>query len=103
MDKFSALAHPPRRRIVEILSAHSQLPSGVLADSLGVTPKYVSQQLIPLRDAGLVTVTVRGNHRLYSLELGGFLEVKEWFGKVQSLWLDPDAGPHPPGRENGGD
>jgi ArsR family transcriptional regulator len=62
---FSALAHPTRLKIVELLSVDER---GVveIAAELSMLQPNVSQHLAILQRAGLVTATKRGVRRLYA-------------------------------------
>jgi DNA-binding transcriptional ArsR family regulator len=59
-----ALAHPGRRRVLELLAVQ-ELTSGSLASECGWTKPTASQHLKVLREAGLVEVRADGNHRVY--------------------------------------
>lgn len=85
MDRFTALADPTRRRIIEILGSGEQT-AGALGDSFEISPPAVSQHLKTLREAGLVRVRVDGQRRIYTLDLQGFEEVEAWFEKVRRFW-----------------
>lgn len=64
---FRALAHRDRRRLLTLLVG-GERSVGDLSSSAGLDQPIASQQLKVLRDAGLVTVRVEGNRRLYSVE-----------------------------------
>mgnify|MGYP000067666000 CR=1 FL=1 len=59
-----AIAHPGRRRALELASAREHT-SSELADACGWSRPAASQHLKVLRDAGLVDVRVDGNQRHY--------------------------------------
>ncbi len=63
---FSALAHPTRLRIVELLTASARTVNEV-AQSLGILQPNASQHLAILNRAGVVKVTPDGVARSYSL------------------------------------
>jgi DNA-binding transcriptional ArsR family regulator len=63
---FSALAHPTRLRIVELLTANARTVNEV-AQSLGILQPNASQHLAILNRAGVVKVTPDGVARSYSL------------------------------------
>ncbi len=65
-DVFSALSHPNRIRIVQIL-AHGERDVTELHSSLDLSQSYVSQQLSVLKNSGLVKVRREGHHAYYSL------------------------------------
>lgn len=59
-----AIAHPGRRRALELTSRRERT-SSELAEACGWSRPAASQQLKVLRDAGLVSVRVDGNQRHY--------------------------------------
>ncbi len=65
-EMFSALAHPSRLRILELLAAG---PTSVneLAFAAGLKQSITSQHLAALAKAGVVVCTPDGNHRIYRL------------------------------------
>lgn len=63
---FSALAHPTRLRIVELLTASARTVNEV-AQCLGILQPNASQHLAILNRAGIVKVTPDGVARSYSL------------------------------------
>lgn len=87
MDRFAALADPTRRQIVEMLGAGEQ-PAGAIGARFPVSPPAVSQHLKTLRQAGLVSVRVDGQRRLYSLDPQGFAAMEAWFEKMRCFWRE---------------
>ena len=85
MDRFTALAEPNRRRMLELIS-RGPLASGAIAGEFELTPAAVSQHLKALREAGLVRVAIDGPRRIYSLDPDGLAEVDAWIGKVLHFW-----------------
>src|SRR5688500_2071214 len=85
MDRFTALAEPNRRRIVELLAGGTR-PAGAIASEFELSAPAVSQRLKTLREAGLVRVEVDGQRRIYSLDPAGLAEVDRWLEKVRSFW-----------------
>jgi DNA-binding transcriptional ArsR family regulator len=59
-----AIAHPGRRRALELASAREHT-SSELAEACGWSRPAASQHLKVLRDAGLVDVRIDGNQRHY--------------------------------------
>jgi DNA-binding transcriptional ArsR family regulator len=86
MDKFSALADPTRRQIIELLARHGQLPAKEISDQFEVTPQAISQHLKALREADLVLVEVRAQQRIYRINPAAFLELEEWSERLRQLW-----------------
>jgi DNA-binding transcriptional ArsR family regulator len=70
-----ALAHPGRRRVLELL-AGAERTSGALAEECGWTKPAASQQLKVLREAGLIDVRADGNRRLYRARRAGLAELR---------------------------
>lgn len=85
MDRFTALAEPNRRRMLELI-ARGPLASGAIAGEFNLTPAAVSQHLKALREAGLVRVAIDGPRRIYSLDPDGLADVDAWLGKVRRFW-----------------
>ncbi len=78
-----ALAHPGRRRALELL-AGAERSSGSLAEACGWTKPAASQQLKVLREAGLVEVRADGNRRLYRARREGLTELRAF---LDDFWL----------------
>ena len=84
-----ALAHPGRRRVLELLAA-GECTSGALAERCGWTKPAASQQLKVLREAGLIDVRADGNLRLYRTRREGLAELRAflddfWLGRLAAL------------------
>jgi DNA-binding transcriptional ArsR family regulator len=79
-----ALADPTRRTILEQLR-QGPSPVGRLAASLPVSRPAVSQHLRVLKGAGLVRERRMGTRRVYSVELGGLVELRTY---LDGLWGD---------------
>lgn len=80
---FIAIADPNRRTILEGLRRRPQTV-GELAAGMPVTRPAVSQHLKVLLDSGLVTVTAKGTHRIYSVDTDGFMKVNIWLDQFWS-------------------
>ncbi|EZP56133.1 MULTISPECIES: metalloregulator ArsR/SmtB family transcription factor [Sphingomonas] len=75
MDKvFDALAHPTRRRILELLKAGG-MTAGDLAEAFAVSKPTMSGHFARLRDAGLIQGETRGTSMVYTLNLSALEEV----------------------------
>lgn len=81
---IEALADPTRRAIVEALR-RGPTPVGALAAPLPVSRPAVSQHLRVLTEAGLVSVTPKGNRRLYRLSPEGVANLRRY---LDLLWDD---------------
>ena len=79
MDKvFDALAHPTRRRILELLKSGG-MSAGDLAEAFDVSKPTMSGHFARLRDAGLIQGEGRGTSTLYTLNLSALEEVMMGF------------------------
>jgi DNA-binding transcriptional ArsR family regulator len=86
VDKFSALADPTRRQIVELLARHGELAATELAGQFSTSPQAISQHLKALREAGLVLVEKRAQQRIYRVNPQALLELEGWARQLQELW-----------------
>lgn len=86
-ESIRAFAHPGRRAMLELVW-DAERPSSDLADHAGLSKSATSQHLKLLRDAGLVTVRVDGNRRLYRADLERVAEVA---GFLDEFWAAPLA------------
>jgi DNA-binding transcriptional ArsR family regulator len=85
MDSLTALADPTRRQIVELLS-RGERAAGEITEKFTLSPPAISQHLKVLREAGLVTVRVDGQRRIYRLDPAGLGEIDGWLAKVRRFW-----------------
>jgi DNA-binding transcriptional ArsR family regulator len=81
---LQALADPTRRSVFERLR-QGPTAVGELASGLPVTRPAVSQHLKVLKDAGLVRERKKGTRRIYSVELQGLKELRQY---LDSFWGD---------------
>jgi DNA-binding transcriptional ArsR family regulator len=81
-SQFTALSDPTRRILLERLAQRS-LKAGEAAEGLSITRPAVSQHLMVLLEAELVSVEQRGTSRIYSLNEKG---VKNMRAYLDSLW-----------------
>lgn len=81
---FRALAHPDRRSLLRVIGADERAV-GDLAGSTSLAQPTVSQHLKVLRDAGLVTVRVDGNRRLYSVDFERIGALRSF---LDGFWTD---------------
>jgi DNA-binding transcriptional ArsR family regulator len=86
MDKFSALADPRRRKIMQILAKHGQLSATEIYEQFKVSPQAISQHLKVLREAKLVQVEKRAQQRIYRVNPDAVLEVEDWARQLRQLW-----------------
>ncbi len=75
---FSALAHPTRRTILSALHSHGgEMTSGAIAGWFEHSWPTTSQHLRVLRQAGLVSVALRGRDHVYRLDSARLLAVTQ--------------------------
>lgn len=85
-DIFSAIAEPRRRQIIDVLSDGKPIAVGELVETLGLPQPTVSKHLSVLREVGIVSVSRRGQHRLYQLEAKELKPVHEWVKTFEHYW-----------------
>lgn len=78
MDTFTALAEPTRRHILEMLAAANGISAGDIYGKFKSTPPAISQHLKVLRDANLVRVEKRAQHRIYYVNPEPMKELEKW-------------------------
>jgi DNA-binding transcriptional ArsR family regulator len=86
MDRFSALADPTRRRIVEMLASGGTLSASDIGGEFTMSAPAISQHLKILREAGLVQVEKKAQQRLYSMDEGSIAEMEQWLGNLRRFW-----------------
>src|SRR5205807_4558152 len=82
---LEAVAHPSRRRILDLLLDQPR-PVGELVAALGLSQPGVSKHLRVLRQAGLVEARTRGQHRVYELRAEPLAEIDEWLAPYRRTW-----------------
>ena len=86
MDKFSALADPTRRKIIEMLAGHGPLSANEIYGQFQASPPAISQHLKVLRDARLVSVEKKAQQRIYHVNAEAVMEVEEWALEMAQQW-----------------
>ncbi|NJN93651.1 MAG: winged helix-turn-helix transcriptional regulator [Anaerolineales bacterium] len=86
MDKFSALADPTRRLILEMLARSGPLSATEICDNFQVTPSAISQHLKVLREANLILMEKRAQQRLYQINLETMGELEQWVKRLTQHW-----------------
>lgn len=86
MDKFSALADPTRRTILEMLARRGQLSATEISDKFQVSPSAISQHLKVLREANLVQMEKRAQQRLYQINPEAMVELEAWAKHITQRW-----------------
>lgn len=84
-EVFVAIAHPVRRRILDLLG-DGERPVNALAQEFEVSRPAISQHLRVLLDAGLVTEQRQGRERRYRLEPGPLVAVRDWVAHYERFW-----------------
>jgi DNA-binding transcriptional ArsR family regulator len=86
-EVFAAIAHPVRRRILDLL-AEDDRPVNALASHFDVSRPAVSQHLRVLLDAGLVTEQRHGRERRYRLVPEELATIYAWLAHYERFWKD---------------
>jgi len=86
MDKFSALADPTRRKIIELLANSGELPATEISDHFSVSAPAISQHLKILRQVKLVRVEKRAQQRIYRIEPDTLQDLGDWARRMTQLW-----------------
>ena len=81
-DALRAIANPRRRAMLELVW-DGERTAGEIARRSGLSAPATSQHLKVLRDAGLVTVRVDANRRLYRAEPERLAQVR---GTLEAFW-----------------
>ncbi|HVT69283.1 MAG TPA: metalloregulator ArsR/SmtB family transcription factor [Trebonia sp.] len=82
---LQVLAEPRRQAILDLLR-EGELPVGELVARLDVSQPAVSKHLRVLRDAGLVTVRVDAQRRLYRIRPEPLAELDAWLAPYRKFW-----------------
>ena len=88
MDKFSALADPTRRQIIELLAGRGELSATEICGQFKITAPAISQHLKVLREAQLVRMEKRGQQRIYRLDPNAMTEFEVWVQKLAARMED---------------
>ena len=87
MSLFDVLVDPSRRQILDLLRERER-SVGELVGALGMSQPGVSKHLRVLRDAGLVSVRVDAQRRVYGLDPKPLVEVDMWLAPYRRYWAD---------------
>lgn len=82
---FEVIAEPNRRQILDLLREQS-LAVSELVTELGLAQPAVSKHLRVLRDAGLVSVQIDAQRRLYRLRPEPLRELDAWLTPYRRYW-----------------
>src|SRR3954471_16855831 len=84
---FDVLAHPSRRRILDLL-LDGPRSVGELVDGLGISQPGASKHLRVLREAGMVAPRKDAQRRVYELRPEPLAEVAAWLEPFRREWAD---------------
>jgi DNA-binding transcriptional ArsR family regulator len=85
-DVFNAIAEPRRREIIDALVDGGEHAVGEMVETLGLRQPAVSKHLGVLRKVGIVSVTKRGQLRLYRLNAKELKPVHDWVKTYERFW-----------------
>lgn len=85
-DVFNAIAEPWRRRILDTLLDGREHAVGEVVETLKLPQPAVSKHLGVLRKVGIVSVTKRGQLRLYRLNPEELKPVYDWVKTYERFW-----------------
>jgi DNA-binding transcriptional ArsR family regulator len=83
---FAALAHPIRRRMLEVLVKAGQASATQLAEHLPVSRQAVVKHLHVLHAAGLVCGVRTGREVLYMAKVGTLEASARWLNDLSATW-----------------
>lgn len=83
MQSLYALSEPRRAAIMELIAQSGALSMGEIAKNFDISGAAVSQHLKVLKEAGLVQVETRGQHRIYSIRAEAIDEIENWAKSIK--------------------
>ncbi len=86
MDAFAAVADPTRRGVLRLLRDRERAAGDLAVAFPALSQPAVSRHLRVLREAGLVTVRIDEQRRLYSLRPEGLVEIESWLTSLRTFW-----------------
>lgn len=87
-DAFNAIAEPRRREIIAVLIDGKEHAVGDVVSTLGLPQPTVSKHLGVLRKVGIVTVSKRGQLRMYRLNAKELKPVHDWVKTYERFWTN---------------
>lgn len=84
-DAFTAIAHPVRRQLLDLLAEGDQSVNQ-LAARFDISRPAISQHLKVLLDSGLVSEQRHGRERIYHLNPEPLRELDRWLDTYRRLW-----------------
>lgn len=85
-DVFLALGQPTRLSIIDLLAEQGELTATQISSGFGSSASAISQHLKVLREAGLVGMDKRAQHRVYQLDVGTLSEAESWIASRTRMW-----------------
>ncbi|HUZ95251.1 MAG TPA: metalloregulator ArsR/SmtB family transcription factor [Edaphobacter sp.] len=85
-DVFNAIAEPRRREIIAVLIDGNEHAVGEVVSTLRLPQPAVSKHLSVLRKVGIVTVSKRGQLRMYRLNPKELKPVHDWVKMYERFW-----------------
>jgi len=86
LDVFNAVAEPRRREILSVLGDGRERPVNEVVEAVGLPQPSVSKHLSVLLKVGVVTVTRKGQMRLYRLNGRNLKPVYDWAQTFERFW-----------------
>src|SRR5271170_4834107 len=87
-DVFNAIAEPRRREIIALLVNGKEHAVGDMVLRLRLPQPAVSKHLGVLRKVGVVSVSKRGQSRLYRLDARKLKPVHDWVKTYERYWTN---------------
>jgi DNA-binding transcriptional ArsR family regulator len=85
-DVFNAIAEPRRREIIAVLIDGKEHAVGEVVSTLRLPQPAVSKHLSVLRKVGIVSVSKRGQLRMYRLNAKELKPVHDWVKTYERFW-----------------
>jgi DNA-binding transcriptional ArsR family regulator len=85
-DVFNAIAEPRRRELIDLLFDGREHAVGDMVEAMRLAQPAVSKHLGVLRKVGIVSVTRRGQLRLYRLDANRLKPVHDWVKRYERFW-----------------
>jgi DNA-binding transcriptional ArsR family regulator len=85
IDVFTAIAHPVRRKLLDMLAIDEQSVKD-LAEPFALSRPAISQHLRILLDVGLVSEHRKGRERHYHIHAERLYEVRQWLQQYERFW-----------------
>ncbi|MEI8066329.1 MAG: metalloregulator ArsR/SmtB family transcription factor [Actinomycetes bacterium] len=83
LDLLEVVAEPNRRKLLQLLTSGEKSVSELAAD-FSVSRSAISQQLLLLLEARLISVRKHGRNRFYAIEPAGMARLKKFF--LDEFW-----------------